>query len=97
MAEDFKKFQKRLHRRLPEQMKAVWQDYLAFCQCPVPDDAKAFSAHQQACKNALAHLLILMKLGAFPETEADPSAQENEWIQAARAAIAETEEKEDDC
>lgn len=97
MAEDFKKFQKRLHRRLPDQMKAVWQDYLAFCQCPLPDDAKAFSAHQQACKNALAHLLILMKLGAFPEAGTGPAAEETEWIQAARAAIAETEEKEDDC
>ena len=97
MADKLIPFQKRVRRRLPVQMKHVWTDYLAFCQETPPQEAKAFSAHQQACKNALAHLLVLMKLAALMGPTSAPVAEETDWIRAAQTALAQTEETEDDC
>ncbi len=96
MTDTFIEFQKRLNARLPDQIKTVWEDYLAFCHVPAPDEAKAFSAHQQACKNALAHVLILIKLAAMTEPPSDRTVLQTDWIRAAQNALNQTEEIEDD-
>lgn len=41
--------------------KAI-QDYTVFSTQPVAMDAKEFTAHHNACKAALGHILILKKL-----------------------------------
>ncbi len=97
MTENFLKLQKQFKRKLPVQIKTVWKDYLDFCQTPLPEDAKSFSAYQQACKNALSHLLTLLKLMSFHLGKDMSQDKESDWIQAARNAVAELEDVEDEC
>ena len=54
----------RLRRTLPETLRAALDAYDAFAARPVPEDAKEFGAWQGGCKAALAHVDLLLKLGA---------------------------------
>lgn len=97
MATDLKTLQRRMDKRLPEQIKTAMADYVAFCQTPVPDDAKAFSLYQQACKNALSHVLMLMKLASLVHPgPVDTGNDEEMWIKAAQMALTQTGEDDDD-
>ncbi len=58
---------RRLATTLPGQMQRVAEGYDAFAAQPPPDDAKAFQAHHAACKAALAHLDLLVKLARWAE------------------------------
>lgn len=93
-----------LAARLPERAAAAVAAYDAFSATAAPDDAKGFAAHHAACKAALAHVEVLVKLlrWAAPPVAAtagaagaaggdDPLAG---LIAAARAAM--TEDADDD-
>ena len=46
---------------VPALQKAL-SDYLAFSANTAPDEAKEFNAYQGACKSALLHIALLVKL-----------------------------------
>lgn len=56
---------------LPAAFDAAIQSYQEFYGQKTPDDAKAFSAHHSACKAAIAHLQLLIKLAAWVEEDAN--------------------------
>lgn len=62
-----------LAARLPERAAAAVAAYDAFSATPAPDDAKGFAAHHAACKAALGHAEMLVKLLKWSEGEAAPA------------------------
>jgi hypothetical protein len=68
---------------------------------PEAGDARAFAAHHAACKAALAHLDLLLKLARLAGVDAEAAATEGDEEQArllaaARAALADDEGDDDD-
>ncbi len=52
---------------LPESIARALGSYRRFMEGDVPDDAKGFSAHHTACKVAIAHVELLLKLARWAE------------------------------
>ena len=70
------------------------RSYEVFKQAEIPQDAKGFTAYHNACKSALTHIALLMKLIQGSSVEAPSS--EPDWLSAARLALnEETEETRD--
>lgn len=66
---------------------------------PDAGDARAFAAHHAACKAALAHLDLLMRLARLAGVEAeatDGSEEQARLLAEARAALAGDEDSDDD-
>lgn len=55
---------------LPDAFEAAIKSYREFYDQPAPDDAKSFAAHHAACKAAIAHLQLLIKLANWVENDA---------------------------
>ena len=74
-------------------MQAV-RSYEVFKQADIPQDAKGFTAYHNACKSALTHIALLMKL--IQGSSADTPSAEPDWLAVARSALSEeTEETRD--
>jgi len=72
-------------------LKRAVDSYQRLLQEEIPPDAKGFTAYHNACKAALMHIALLMKLmvGSAPE-KAD---NEPDWLELAKEALKpETEE-----
>lgn len=59
----------RLKKTLPEKISQVMESYENFSELPIPDDAKGFSAHHNACKSAVVHAETLLKLARWTTDE----------------------------
>ena len=66
--------------------------YQSFQQGSIPQDAKGFTAYHNACKAALLHIALLLKL--IPEKATD--LNETDWLNRAREALNTTEDSDDD-
>ncbi len=69
-----KTLKKHLLKTLPKQIATVIADYEEFSSLKAPDDPKGFAAHHAACKTAIAHVDLLLKLAKWTEGE---NLQEN--------------------
>lgn len=96
-----------LAARLPERAAAAVAAYDAFSASPAPDDAKGFAAHHAACKAALAHVEVLVKLLRWAAPPAAPAVAVTggagggdddlaRLIAAARSAMTEDADPDDD-
>jgi hypothetical protein len=56
---------------LPAAIARALGSYHDFSDQTVPDDAKGFSAHHSACKIAIAHVELLLKLARWAEVTSD--------------------------
>lgn len=56
-----------LRTSLPGRVRDAVAAYAAFAAQPPPDDAKGFAAHHAACKAALAHAEMLVRLLRWAE------------------------------
>ncbi len=56
---------------LPDALKTALDSYHRFSAGEIPEDSKGFSAHHNACKVAIAHIELLLKLAgwAFQNTK----------------------------
>jgi adenosylmethionine-8-amino-7-oxononanoate aminotransferase len=65
---------------------------------PEAGDARAFAAHHAACKAALAHLDLLLKLARLAGVEADAAGDEEQMslLAKARAELGDDEGGDDD-
>lgn len=78
---------------LPDAIDRALHSYRAFMAGNVPDDAKGFSAHHTACKVAIAHVDLLLKLARWAELpdarvlDADACAKLDHMIQSAEAVV----------
>jgi len=86
---DVDAFRTDLHRKLPKLVFEALVTYQRFSAGPPPEDAKAFTAYQTACRAALAHLHLLVKLADFTSAGANDAEDQdlNELIEAARTAV----------
>lgn len=65
--------------------------YQTFQQSEIPTDAKGFTSYHQACKAALTHIALLLKL--IPEDSGvDP---QTDWLTLAREALQSREDEDD--
>lgn len=79
---------------LPDALKHSLESYHRFViNEEMPDDAKSFSAHHQACKVAIAHIELLIKLAKWADllTEKAQSAIPNNDLLAGLIAEAQNE------
>lgn len=60
-----------LRRSLPVSIRHAVQNYRGIAFADTPEDAKEFQQHQAACKAALQHIEMLMKLAAVTDAGAD--------------------------
>lgn len=77
-----------LEKTLPQKMIEVMNAYDTFTNQIPPDDAKSFGAYHLACKNALAHLMTLVKLYAlFGQKENSNETIGDSWLEKAKQAV----------
>ena len=76
---------------LPEKLAAVLQEYNDFTAQPAPLEAKSFGAYHTACKNALSHMVLLMKMLQLVD-EDNQNETPNDWLNKAKLAMEESDE-----
>ncbi len=90
----------RLSAEIDRAIERVISSYQAFAaSAPIATDAKNFAAHHAACKAALAHLDLLLKIARItevPTTEGQSDDDRLALVAAARAAVCADETGEDD-
>lgn len=90
-AKNLQSLREKLKKALPLHISKVMKSYKEFSEKPVPEDAKGFGAHHNACKSAVVHVETLLKLARWTE-DGDGDADvggENRWaaiLAEARAA-----------
>jgi len=77
----------RLAERLMQLAEQIAEGYCAFAVGIVPDETKVFAAHHTACKAALAHLELLLKLSRAIAPECGAEIQPTALIADARRAL----------
>lgn len=95
---------KDLAGRLPGRLRGLLAEYEAFTGTPAPpEDAKSYAAHHAACKAALQHADMLVKLlrwaeGAPEAVEGDGEGggELSRLLARARQAVSDCEGEEDD-
>lgn len=59
------KSRERIAEFLPDALATALQSYYSFAKTDIPDTAKGFSDHHNACKVAIAHIDLLLKLAKW--------------------------------
>lgn len=75
-------------------LRRAVQSYEDFKEQEIPFDAKGFAAYHNACKSALLHIALLLKMSQVSQTS-NASSAEN-WVEAARVALDDDMEENDD-
>ena len=70
------------------------ESYERFKTQEIPSDAKGFTAYHNACKSALSHIALLVKLCLG--NQAFEESTEQNWVVAAHAALDDGEDENDD-
>ncbi len=98
LPKSLKTLKKQLLKTLPERIAEVIADYEEFASLETPEDAKGFAAHHAACKAAIAHVELLLKLAKWSEGENFTQNGEDAeaLIAKARSALEEMEEDGDE-
>lgn len=60
-----------LKKSLPKKISQVMESYETFSELSIPEDAKGFTAHHNACKSAVIHAETLLKLARWTTDEED--------------------------
>lgn len=76
----------RIAADLPAAFETALKSYHAFYDQTPTDDAKSFNAHHTACKAAIAHLQLLIKLAAWVENDADGDEATERLFESRKAA-----------
>ncbi|MBR7158349.1 MAG: hypothetical protein IKD08_01540 [Alphaproteobacteria bacterium] len=98
LPKSLKALKKQLLKTLPERIAGVIADYEEFASLQTPEDAKGFAAHHAACKAAIAHVELLLKLAKWSEEENSGESGEDlsALIAKARAALDTMDEDEEE-
>lgn len=75
-----KALKKSLKKSLPGKISRVIRSYEDFSEQEIPDDAKGFCAHHNACKSAVIHAETLLKLARW--TSDDSTVESNQELRA---------------
>ena len=81
---------------IPEKLLTALNDYDVFTSENTPTDVKSFGAYHTACKSALSHIFLLMKLlQAVDTSEQDVNPAQN-WLLKAEQAVSQMEEDDEE-
>ena len=80
---------------IPEKLLNALENYASFTNQPAPSDAKSFGVYHTACKSALSHILLLMKLLQVVGAEKVSENSDN-WLEKAQQAVLNMEEDDDE-
>lgn len=69
---------KRLQKTLPARIARAVESYDFFAEEAAPSDAKGFAAHHSACKSAMAHADMLIKIAKWTEDKKDVPEKDDE-------------------
>jgi len=98
MAKDMPALRKQIRAALPSLLGKALTGYRRFAAEPPPKDAKGFATHHAACRAALAHMELLLRLARWAEANgnSDESSGEDiaKLILEAREALSEITEEE---
>lgn len=64
-----KALKSKLKKTLPARICSVMQSYDQFSGQTIPEDAKGFTAHHNACKSAVIHAETLLKLARWTDED----------------------------
>lgn len=81
---------KRVSEFLPEAIRKTLDSYHEFVGSEINNDAREFSAHHSACKVAIAHLELLLKLARWadvPDQKQDDSQVLVDLMREAQAEL----------
>ena len=87
-----KSFKTDLSEQLSCGLKEAILSYQRFQKNEIPSDAKGFTGYHNACKAALMHIALLLKL--IPESDKETSVETNDWLAQARQALQTEDEDE---
>ncbi len=97
MAKDMAGLRTQVLAMLPGLMGKAMTSYRRFAAAQQPKDPKGFATHHAACRAALAHMELLIRLARWAETNEVGNEESNEdvtkLIAEARAAMAEMTEE----
>ncbi len=65
---------------LPDAIAQALKSYYRFSQQRAPEEAKEFSAHHSACKVAIAHIELLIKLARWADLPNEKSEDQNHQV-----------------
>lgn len=85
-----------LETLLPKKIDKAIADYEAFTQNAVPEDAKGFMAYHQACKGALSHIMMLLKLMGVVKPQECTLPDADIWLSEAQTALSQWEDEIDE-
>ena len=77
-------FQKKLEVLLPAKLSKILSLYDDFSSQDPPTDAKAFTAHQQACRGVLSHIFLLLKMMDLIKKTSPEDSAADFWIKQAQ-------------
>lgn len=78
---------------LPEKILKAFCAYDDFSSRPPADEVKEFSAYHTACKNALAHVVALLRLSEIVQAGSDDNSAQ-EWLSKAQMSLQQDTEYE---
>lgn len=82
-----------LKKTLPQKISRVISSYEEFAQQLVPEDAKGFTAHHNACRSAVVHAETLLKLARWTADDASCGASSASELQRLLAEAHEEAER----
>ncbi len=77
---------------LPEKLTSVFSEYNDFTAQPAPLDAKSFGAYHTACKNALSHIILLMKMLHLADENEESQI---DWLEKAKLEMEYSDDDEE--
>lgn len=87
-----KPFKTDLSEQLSSGLKEAIQSYQQFQKTEIPTDSKGFTGYHNACKAALMHIALLLKL--IPDSGEGETLENNDWLTKARLALKMEDEDE---
>ncbi|MBE6449233.1 MAG: hypothetical protein E7013_00840 [Alphaproteobacteria bacterium] len=92
---EFEKAKAKFLKILPKKLQETLQAYHLFTSVKVPEDIKSFAAYHTACKNALSHMVLLMKMIQLSDSN-NANNLVDDWLEKSKLAISQLEEEEDE-
>jgi hypothetical protein len=97
MTEEIAALRRRMSAAMPERLAAAMDSYDGFALANPPTEAKAFAAHHGACKAALAHVELLLKLTRWATGKAEGASEGDDLgrlIAEARSILGDDDDNE---
>ena len=89
-----KKTEKYFSSVLPEKLLKILQDYDNFTANQAPNEIKEFGAYHLACKNALSHIVLLLRLLENRKNEDETEKEIQGWLFKAKTAMTNNENED---